>query len=350
MKDADWFRFDIDKKSYVYAEMRTERGAEESILQMELWQDGKTLETDENTANPYLKTKTYLVDPGTYYICMKNVPQTWKDVTDIPWDYSIRLVQRDYIDLTGLSLPESIKLKPGQSQSLTPGFEPANADDKEVEWISDSENIATVDQNGKVTAKKAGTASIIVCGKTDQEIQAVCTVTVEADKPVSISRKTVTLTQGENFQLQLKNAGKGIIWKSSSSGIASVTQTGKITARASGKTTVTARYKGKNYSCTVTVLPAQQKITYIKSAKTKTAALKWKKNTGAAGYQIQYSTDPKMKKNVKTLNISNRNTYTRTITGLQRKKRYYFRVRAYGKYKTRKLYGTFSAVKNCIIK
>ena len=350
VKDVDWFRFDIDKKSYVYAEMRTERGAEESILQMELWQDGKTLETDENTANPYLKTKTYLVDPGTYYICMKNVPQTWKDVTDIPWDYSIRLVQRDYIDLTGLSLPESIKLKPGQSQSLTLGFEPVNTDDKEVEWISDSEDIATVDQNGKVTAKKAGTANIIVCGKTDQEIQDVCTVTVEADKPVSISRKTVTLTQGKNFQLQLKNAGKGIIWKSSSSGTASVTQTGKITARASGKTTVTARYKGKNYSCTVTVLPAQQKITYIKPVKTKTAALKWKKNTGAAGYQIQYSTDPKMKKNVKTLNISNRNTYTRTITGLQRKKRYYFRVRAYGQYKTRKLYGTFSTVKNCIIK
>ena len=348
-KDVDWFRFDINKKSYIYAEMKTEREAEERILEMGLWKDGKILETDENTANPYLKTKVYLVDPGTYYICMKNGPQTWEQGT-IPWDYSIRLVQRDYIDLAGLSLPESIKLKAGQSLSLTPEFEPADADDKEVEWISDSEDIVTVDQKGKVTAKKAGTANIIVCGKTDQEIQAVCAVTVEQDKPVSISKKTVSLVQGKNFQLKLNNAGKGVIWKSSSSSVAAVTQTGKITAKTSGKTTITARYKGKNYFCTVTVFPTQQGITYAKSTKTKTATLKWKKNAGAAGYQIQYSTDPKMKKNVKTLNISNRNTYTRTITGLQKKKRYYFRVRTYGNYKTQKLYGTFSSVKNCIIK
>lgn len=348
VKDIDWFRFDITKKSYIYAEMKTKREADENLIRMDLFKNNDIIDTEDNTSNPYLKTKTYIAEPGTYYIRMSNYPRDF--LKNIPWDYSIRLVQRDYINLTGLSLPESIKLKPGQSQILTPEFEPADADDKEVEWISDSEDVVTVDKNGKITAKKAGTANIIVCGKTDQEIQALCTVTVEADKPVSINRKTATLIQGKNLQLQLNNAGKGIIWKSSSSSIASVTQTGKITARTSGKTTVTARYKGKNYSCTVTVLPTQQKITYIKSLKTKTAVLKWKKNAGAAGYQIQYSTDPKIKKNVKTLYISNRNTYTRTITGLQKKKKYYFRVRACGTYKSQKLYGAFSQAKSCVIK
>ena len=345
-KDIDWFKFDITQKSYIYAEMKTERGAEENLLQMEFFEGNESLETLVNTQNPYLKTKTYLVEPGTYYIRMENYP-TYNEPENIPWDYSIRLVQRDYIDLTGLNLPASMRLKPGQSQNLALEYLPENTDDKDVEWISDSEDIATVDQNGKVTAKKTGTANIIVCGKTNQEIQASCEVTVYQDKPVSINKKSASLLQGKTLQLKLNNADKGIIWKSSNSGVAKVTQTGKLTAGTSGKATISARYKGKTYSCVVTVLPVKQVITYIKSLKTKTVTLKWKKNTKAAGYQIQYSTDSKMKKSVKTLYITNRNTYTRTVTGLQKNKKYYFRVRAYGMYKTQKIYGSFSQVKNC---
>ena len=216
-KDIDWFKFEITQKSYIYAEMKTERGAEENLLQMKLFEGNESLETLVNTQNPYLKTKTHLVEPGTYYIKMENYPTIYTP-ENIPWDYSIRLVQRDYIDLTGLKLPASIRLKPGQSQNLALEYLPENTDDKDVEWISDSEDIVTVDENGKVIAKKTGTANIIVCGKTNQEIQAICEVTVYQDKPVSISKKKASLLQGKTLQLKLNNADKGIIWKSSNAG------------------------------------------------------------------------------------------------------------------------------------
>ncbi len=82
------------------------------------------------------------------------------------------------IDVTKVTLnKKSITLEIGKSQTLTAKVSPTNATNKNVTWASSNEKIATV-SNGKVTAKKAGSAKITVKTE-DGEKTATCTVTVK---------------------------------------------------------------------------------------------------------------------------------------------------------------------------
>lgn len=79
--------------------------------------------------------------------------------------------------VTGVSLSsDTLTLKVGESETLTPIITPENATNPNVTWSSDNQNVATV-ENGIVTAVKAGTATITatVDGKSAE-----CTVTVTA--------------------------------------------------------------------------------------------------------------------------------------------------------------------------
>ncbi|MEE3468548.1 MAG: Ig-like domain-containing protein [Eubacterium sp.] len=77
-------------------------------------------------------------------------------------------------------------------------------------------------------------------------------------KKISISKKKLTIYTGNKKQLKLKNVtkkqAKKITWKSSKKSVATVNKKGVITAKNEGKTTITATYKKKKYTCKVTVL------------------------------------------------------------------------------------------------
>ena len=81
----------------------------------------------------------------------------------------------------------------------------------------------------------------------------------------------------------------------------------------------------------------------VRSIKGNKAKVKWSRVKGAAGYEIRYSTDKKLKKNVKK--ITTRKT-SYTVKKLKKGKSSYFKVRAYKKgAKGKKIYGSFSSVK-----
>ena len=95
----------------------------------------------------------------------------------------------DAVAVTGVSLDKSsISLKEGASETLTATISPANASNKSVNWKSSDTAVATVDA-GKVTAVRAGTATITVTtadgGKT-----ASCTVTVTEAQKIVITGET----------------------------------------------------------------------------------------------------------------------------------------------------------------
>ena len=74
---------------------------------------------------------------------------------------------QDTIKVEGVSLNvTSVELTEGDQTTLTATVNPANATNKNVTWTSSDNNVATV-ANGKVTAVKAGTATITV--KTEDE-------------------------------------------------------------------------------------------------------------------------------------------------------------------------------------
>lgn len=81
----------------------------------------------------------------------------------------------------------------------------------------------------------------------------------------------------------------------------------------------------------------------VRSIKGNKAKVKWSRVKGADGYEIRYSTDKKLKKNVKKI-ITGKTSYT--VKKLKKGKTSYFKVRAYKKgAKGKKIYGSFSSVK-----
>ena len=179
-------------------------------------------------------------------------------------------VKQKEIAITGISLNKSTtSLTEGESETLTATITPSNATgDKTVKWSSSNEAVAAVDSNGKVTAKKAGTAVITVTSSNGKN--ASCTVTVK-QKEISITgiglnKSTTSLTEGESETLTAtitpSNAtgDKTVKWSSSNEAVATVDSNGKVTAKKAGTAVITATSSnGKTAGCTVTV---KQKDTY----------------------------------------------------------------------------------------
>lgn len=119
-----------------------------------------------------------------------------------------------------------------------------------------------------------------------------------------------------------------------------------------GTYTVTIKFKG-SYSGTVkktfTIKPKSTTLSSVK-AKSKGFTVKWKKQTAqTTGYQIQYSTSSSFK-NPKTVTVSKNSTTSKTISGLNSKKKYYVRVRTYKTVKGTKYYSSWSSKKSVVTK
>ena len=109
-------------------------------------------------------------------------------------------VMKQVIAVTGITLDKStLELTKGQSATLKATVSPDNATDKTVTWSSSNPDVASVDQEGKVTATGGGKADIKAKAG-DQE--AVCAVTVTVPvETVTLDKTTLTLEEGTSAVL-----------------------------------------------------------------------------------------------------------------------------------------------------
>ena len=84
--------------------------------------------------------------------------------------------------------------------------------------------------------------------------------------------------------------------------------------------------------------------------RSKQILLKYKKVSGAKGYEISYSTDKKFKKNVKKNIVSKNKTVSKKITKLKPGKKYYVRVCSYKNSRGKRVQGAYSKVKTVKIR
>lgn len=164
--------------------------------------------------------------------------------------------------LTGIRLnTQTLVLKKDATAKLTVTFQPQDASNKKVTWKSSADHIVSVSQDGTLTAKAAGTATITALAEEGSHV-ASCTVTVsETDVPVqsvTINAPNKTLKVGETSQLSAiitpHNAtARDVTWKSSSDSVSVEASTGKITAVKQGTATITATVGGKNATCEIQV-------------------------------------------------------------------------------------------------
>jgi len=100
------------------------------------------------------------------------------------------------VAVTGIELNKGeLPLKVDESKKLVATVMPANATNKQVTWASDKPAVATVSQDGTVTAKEEGTAQITVKTVNGGKI-ARCKITVTAKEPTPTAEFTVEMTHG----------------------------------------------------------------------------------------------------------------------------------------------------------
>ena len=242
--------------------------------------------------------------------------------------------------VTGITLDRtSAEVKRGEKLTLNVTVSPSYASNKKVVWKSANTKIATVDANGSVTAKAPGRTKITVTSSENSSYQASCTVTV----PYKITYK---LNKGKNNASNPSTYyGKKVTLKNPSrKGYAfagwytDAKFKKKITSISSS-----AKSEYVLYAKWTKVKVAKASLTSAKNSKSKQILLKYKKVSGAKGYEISYSTDKKFKKAVTKKNTA-KTSYT--ISKLKKGKIYYVRIRAYKMDSTgKKVYGKYSSMK-----
>lgn len=173
-------------------------------------------------------------------------------------------VKREPIPVTNIILDnDEINLYCGMNKKLVATIEPEDADNKNVIWSSSDEEIATVSDNGEITALKEGNVEITATTQDGEKI-AICKVNVnKIEKPVTnviLDKNELTLEeeQVENLTATIEPEdadNKNIIWSSSDKNIVTVDNEGKVTAYKEGiaDIIVTTKDGEKSATCRVTV-------------------------------------------------------------------------------------------------
>ena len=162
--------------------------------------------------------------------------------------------------MTGISMDKTtLTVNRDRTDKLTVIFSPEDTtDDQTVTWSSSDPSIADVDQQGNVTGHKIGTATITAtCGK----FTATCDVTVVAMiDNIYLDQPEMILDRGANGQLAVSyeppdtTEDKTVTWTSSNPEIATVDNTGKVTAVSAGDAKITAKVGTHTATCDVTVV------------------------------------------------------------------------------------------------
>lgn len=168
-------------------------------------------------------------------------------------------------------------LHKGEAYQLTATIAPEDTTERNLTWESSDSNTVSVDENGKITALKGGSAVIKVSTATEG-VFAECNVTVDVkSEDIKLNCSEYTLYCGESFDitteiLPLDTTDKTVIWTSSDDSVASVVD-GKVTANEKGNAVIKAEMKdsGVFAECAVTVnkhvsdvvIDATRAITYI---------------------------------------------------------------------------------------
>ena len=257
--------------------------------------------------------------------------------------------------VTGIKVsPDTLTLtKKDETAQLTAEVTPSYADNKRVTWQSSDEKVATVDENGKVTAVGNGTATITA---TSVSGSYTATVSVTVKIPVEIQKLTIeaekeTLTKiGESTELKVKiepeNADlQKLIWKSHNEKVAITDENGKVTAVGNGTAEITVTTEDGKITASIMITvkvpdePTINKTTgfrrlrarSVKQTKT-SVTLQWNIIKDADGYFIygnRCNTGTKSYKYRKLATITGGDISTWTQKDLKKGTYYKYVVKAY---------------------
>lgn len=228
------------------------------------------------------QVKWYVTDQKTINFCMINPYQLSSihdQITIMPAVTSIRL------DMSNLSM------KKGEVQTLTAKIEPQEAASANISWVSSNTEVATV-ENGKVTAKGAGSA-VITAKAGGKEATCKITVRIPATK-ITLSTTQIYLLKGKSITVKAnvmpENSTDKVVWSVSNKKVATVKK-GKISAKKTGTTIITAKAGSKKKKIKVYVVSKRKKAKKVTLNKKSATIKRGKKLTLKAAVKPKQSTD-----------------------------------------------------------
>lgn len=163
----------------------------------------------------------------------------------------------DTVEIEGISVSSEGNVRNvevGSTLKLTATVYPTTAS-QEVVWSSSNEEVATVDQNGLVTALSVGNVNIVATSKENSDVSQKYSLIIEEAPEVIVTPTSVTVEAndgvttikvGQTVSLSAtvlpKEANQAVIWKTSDNTIATVKR-GEVTALKAGEVTITATSK-----------------------------------------------------------------------------------------------------------
>lgn len=177
-------------------------------------------------------------------------------------------VKEEIVEVNSLKIIGKNLLYVNEYMILETEILPQNATNKTIKWTSSDEEIATVDNRGRVEAIKAG--DVIITAETSNGIKQNIKINIkeiEVESVEIIGNKSLKV--GESIPLEIKvlpqNAThKTVTWTSSDEETAIVDENGKVTGKKAGQVIITAKaHNGVKSVITIEVEENTEKITGV---------------------------------------------------------------------------------------
>ena len=165
---------------------------------------------------------------------------------------AITSVELDYHD---------VEMYTGETKRLSYMVYPSNATHPEVTWTSLNTSVVAVDDSGMLTAKGPGDAWVMIMSVENGSCYDMCHVVVkQVATGVKMNYTELNMDRGEYFDMEvtitpINSTEASLTWESLNPSVATVSSTGRITARAAGTAIILVKTQsGVTSYCTVTVL------------------------------------------------------------------------------------------------
>ncbi len=183
---------------------------------------------------------------------------------------------------------DEVTLKVGETEVLSAQN---LAKKQKTTWKSSNKSVATVDNNGNVSAKKVGTTKITLLVDNEKVDQCKVTVTEPAHatkvKTLRLSKEEIQLNTNETVSLTIEGLedGMGVEWSTDRDDIV-IVDNGKVTAlEQEGSAEITANVNGQSLICKITV----KKIPEEKETLSFEIKTPWGGNTDGGWLYINYN-------------------------------------------------------------
>ncbi len=220
--------------------------------------------------------------------------------------------------------PNETEVEVGNTVTLTATKKPSIGSTEGLVWSSSNNGVAKVNDDGVVTGIAQGTVTIKIKSSSGLVKTTAKVTVVQSPTGITLDKNKVALdmsgtkTTKLNATIQPSNANRntGITWNSSNTGVATVDQSGNVTAKANGTTTITATTQnGKSASCTVTVITSITSLSVSPTSKTlnigETVQLTGTKNPSTTSEGTQWTSS-----NTSVATVSNSGLVTAKSAGI----------------------------------